>query len=452
MCSLPTAAAAAGPERRSRTLLPSAVAYTSTPSSVTAASFVPSAELTADLAATLQDKERDVSVHRSHHRTQQHTGVGALAGCATQDGGSFSPWEAAALLDVGDACPQAGPVRLTYCRTTQVCTQRVSSRCGDGRTRQKQVNQGQHLAIEGVRLLLLPWCLSCVCEIPPRQVKIRKWCWRMCRPKPPVTLCQIITPFSLSAKPDPLSASETRSSHYHRWFVEPCAGSHSDPPPQQQHTSSEMQPLITRALLGAVRPAQPLLQAAQCSLASSTAAAASYSSSTNSSSCGLRWVFLGPPGVGKGTYASRIAAALNVPHIAAGDLVRAEIKSGSTLGQQMQAIVSKGQLLPDETIIEVGWGSGCSSSTAEQTVHTKSCGHWHNQQQQEQKSVDLWRWRFLGSCQVLTSHLCALLQVLHHRLQQGAAAGEGGFILDGFPRWEQQQQQQQCPDVTAAVP
>lgn len=133
-----------------------------------------------------------------------------------------------------------------------------------------------------------------------------------------------------------------------------------------------MQPLITRALLGAVRPAQPLLQAAQCSLASATAAAASYSSSANSNSS-LRWVFLGPPGVGKGTYASRIAAALSVPHIAAGDLVRAEIKSGSTLGQQMQAIVSKGQLLPDETIIEVGWG-GCSS-TAEQPVHTRACGH-----------------------------------------------------------------------------
>jgi adenylate kinase len=51
----------------------------------------------------------------------------------------------------------------------------------------------------------------------------------------------------------------------------------------------------------------------------------------------IRWVFLGPPGVGKGTYASRIAQALGVPHIAAGDLVRAEIKSGSALGQQVGA-------------------------------------------------------------------------------------------------------------------
>lgn len=90
-------------------------------------------------------------------------------------------------------------------------------------------------------------------------------------------------------------------------------------------------------------------QAAQWSISAAPGAVAGYSSNASS----LRWVFLGPPGVGKGTYASRIAAALNVPHIAAGDLVRAEIKSGSTLGQQMQAIVSKGQLLPDEIIIEV---------------------------------------------------------------------------------------------------
>jgi hypothetical protein len=110
--------------------------------------------------------------------------------------------------------------------------------------------------------------------------------------------------------------------------------------------------LSSRALLNIFNKSKSLSQANPWSFASAAApaAAASYSSSASSS---LRWVFLGPPGVGKGTYASRIAAALNVPHIAAGDLVRAEIKSGSTLGQQMQAMVSKGQLLPDAIIIEV---------------------------------------------------------------------------------------------------
>ena len=47
------------------------------------------------------------------------------------------------------------------------------------------------------------------------------------------------------------------------------------------------------------------------------------------------WVFLGPPGVGKGTYSTRVAEALGIPHIAAGDLVRDEIKSKSTLGKMV---------------------------------------------------------------------------------------------------------------------
>jgi 2-phosphoglycerate kinase len=49
----------------------------------------------------------------------------------------------------------------------------------------------------------------------------------------------------------------------------------------------------------------------------------------------IQWVFLGPPGVGKGTYSTRVAVALGVAHIAAGDLVRAEIKRRSPLGQQV---------------------------------------------------------------------------------------------------------------------
>jgi predicted ATPase with chaperone activity len=48
----------------------------------------------------------------------------------------------------------------------------------------------------------------------------------------------------------------------------------------------------------------------------------------------LHWVFLGAPGVGKGTYASRVAKLLGVPHISAGDLVRDEIKAGTALAKQ----------------------------------------------------------------------------------------------------------------------
>ncbi|PKU64618.1 probable adenylate kinase 1, chloroplastic [Dendrobium catenatum] len=91
---------------------------------------------------------------------------------------------------------------------------------------------------------------------------------------------------------------------------------------------------------------------------------------------GVHWVFLGCPGVGKGTYASRLSQLLGVPHIATGDLVREELASSGHFAQELADIVNKGKLVSDETIINL----------------------------------------------------------LSKRLESGAAKGESGFILDGFPR------------------
>lgn len=49
----------------------------------------------------------------------------------------------------------------------------------------------------------------------------------------------------------------------------------------------------------------------------------------------VQWVFLGCPGVGKGTYASRLSTLLGVPHIATGDLVRDELKASGPLSKQV---------------------------------------------------------------------------------------------------------------------
>lgn len=49
----------------------------------------------------------------------------------------------------------------------------------------------------------------------------------------------------------------------------------------------------------------------------------------------IQWVFLGCPGVGKGTYASRLSILLGVPHIATGDLVREELNSPTPLSKQV---------------------------------------------------------------------------------------------------------------------
>lgn len=53
-------------------------------------------------------------------------------------------------------------------------------------------------------------------------------------------------------------------------------------------------------------------------------------------------VFLGPPGVGKGTYSTRVAQHFGVSHISAGDLARDEMRAGTARGQQVD---SKCQLL-----------------------------------------------------------------------------------------------------------
>ncbi|XP_011027050.1 PREDICTED: adenylate kinase 1, chloroplastic-like [Populus euphratica] len=90
----------------------------------------------------------------------------------------------------------------------------------------------------------------------------------------------------------------------------------------------------------------------------------------------VQWVFLGCPGVGKGTYASRLSNLLGIPHIATGDLVREELNSSGTLSSQLREIVNQGKLVSDEIIISL----------------------------------------------------------LSKRLEAGEAKDESGFILDGFPR------------------
>ena len=105
---------------------------------------------------------------------------------------------------------------------------------------------------------------------------------------------------------------------------------------------------------------------------------------------------LGVPGrarVGKGTYATRISKLMQIPHISAGDLVRDEIKRGTALGAEMEAITSKGQLLPDAMILDI----------------------------------------------------------LKNRVQKGVENGERGFLLDGFPTVHQAEQLRTFAEVTQVM-
>ena len=64
-------------------------------------------------------------------------------------------------------------------------------------------------------------------------------------------------------------------------------------------------------------------------------------------------IFLGPPGAGKGTQAQRICAALNIPQISTGDILRRAIKEQTPTGVKAKSFIDAGKLVPDEVIIDI---------------------------------------------------------------------------------------------------
>ena len=64
-------------------------------------------------------------------------------------------------------------------------------------------------------------------------------------------------------------------------------------------------------------------------------------------------LLVGPPGSGKGTQGAALAAELGVTHIAVGDLLREEIRAGSPLGVTVQEYVARGELVPDDVIVDL---------------------------------------------------------------------------------------------------
>jgi adenylate kinase len=64
-------------------------------------------------------------------------------------------------------------------------------------------------------------------------------------------------------------------------------------------------------------------------------------------------LLLGPQGSGKGTQAKKISEAHEIPHIATGDMFRAAIAAGTELGKRVEPLLKAGQLVPDETTIEI---------------------------------------------------------------------------------------------------
>ncbi|MBN1541207.1 adenylate kinase [candidate division KSB1 bacterium] len=67
----------------------------------------------------------------------------------------------------------------------------------------------------------------------------------------------------------------------------------------------------------------------------------------------MRLIFLGAPGSGKGTQAAILAKSQGIPQISTGDILRKAVKEGTELGQKAQEIMKRGDLVPDDIILEL---------------------------------------------------------------------------------------------------
>jgi adenylate kinase len=65
----------------------------------------------------------------------------------------------------------------------------------------------------------------------------------------------------------------------------------------------------------------------------------------------MRIILIGPPGAGKGTQCQRLVEHLNVPHLSTGEMLRAEVRSGSPEGLRAAASMDQGKLVPDSMIL-----------------------------------------------------------------------------------------------------
>jgi adenylate kinase len=70
-------------------------------------------------------------------------------------------------------------------------------------------------------------------------------------------------------------------------------------------------------------------------------------------SCDMRVVLLGPPAAGKGTQANRITDRFGGVHIDTGDILRSNAERGTELGRRAQDYMERGELVPDEVVIDM---------------------------------------------------------------------------------------------------